>query len=444
MPTTKLKPVASRNVQAFCHRPCTLPMLVFLISWALLSQAKSDSHAPPQVPVPSRNPASEICDDIHNCRTLFDIIWGCLATIFASTWVSMHANIPPPGLSSVALLRRKFGLMLLAILAPELVVNFALRQFMFARRVAKEFSISITHGFFISMGGFVTRSFYRSPNGFVEQMGRPIVTKAQLLQHVKTIRMIPVEVLNDKSKGDALSKGVALAQGLWFITQCVARSAQRLPLMEIEIVTLGFAFVNIFIWALFWQKPLDVQEPIPIGSVEPNLLRDALAPSIFRPMVRPMLRSWFEVWPTKGHYRYQPALSNSRTTCITDSTITTPALGAGLLAVMFGAIHCASWGSKFPTTDEQRLWRAAALIIICVPLYVVHGAAFPYIYALRMHVGPRALRILQIVRRLLMVLAVVLYIAARIILLVLAITTLRSLPANALVDVDWTVYIPHI
>ncbi|KAJ6481035.1 hypothetical protein C8R45DRAFT_797083, partial [Mycena sanguinolenta] len=56
------------------------------------------------------------------------------------------------------------------------------------------------------------------------------------------------EDIRDKSKGDALSKGVALLQGVWFILQCLARVHKRFDITQLEIATLAFAIVNIFIW----------------------------------------------------------------------------------------------------------------------------------------------------------------------------------------------------
>jgi hypothetical protein len=72
-----------------------------------------------------------------------------------------------------------------------------------------------------------------------------------------------------------LSKGVpvALAQGLWFTAQWLARIVQHLPVTELEVATMVFAAVNVFIWILWWGKPLDVQRPIPIGPVvEPRFV----------------------------------------------------------------------------------------------------------------------------------------------------------------------------
>ncbi|KAJ7130506.1 hypothetical protein C8R44DRAFT_527008, partial [Mycena epipterygia] len=185
-------------------------------------------------------------------RRLFYIVWGCLTTVFACTWVSVHPNVPPPKQGWLALFWRQLKLMLIAVIAPEIMVGFAARQLMLLgsfRRVS--FSISITHGFFISMGGFVS------------QNGHPIVTIKQLEnpEYILAIRKVKAKDISDKGNGDAFSKGIALLQGLWFITQCIARVHQHLPVTQLEVATLAFAVVNILIWALWCGKPLDVGEP---------------------------------------------------------------------------------------------------------------------------------------------------------------------------------------
>ncbi|KAJ6511555.1 hypothetical protein C8R47DRAFT_1296757 [Mycena vitilis] len=49
--------------------------------------------------------------------------------------------------------------------------------------------------------------------------------------------------------------------GRWFVVRCIARTAQHLPLTELEVATLAFAVVNLVIWLLWWSKPLDVRDP---------------------------------------------------------------------------------------------------------------------------------------------------------------------------------------
>ncbi|KAJ7059139.1 hypothetical protein C8F01DRAFT_1146162 [Mycena amicta] len=219
------------------------------------------------------------CSDINNCRKLFDIVWRCLVTIFACVWVSVHPNVPPCAdrpspeaektrwgrfrrqvIATGIPLWHRFKLMLIALVAPELIAGFAGRQLAVAWSFSKEFDLSLSHGFFLGMGGFTTPD------------GHPIVTKRQIEIPgcLEAIRNVSAEDIEDKSKGDAFSKGVALLQGLWFVAQCITRAAQRLPLAEVEIATLAFAVVNIFIWLLWWGKPLDVGAPIVVGPSYPD------------------------------------------------------------------------------------------------------------------------------------------------------------------------------
>jgi hypothetical protein len=62
----------------------------------------------------------------------------------------------------------------------------------------------------------------------------------------------------DKSKGDAVTKALVVLQTTWFLLQCAVRGGQHLALTELELAT-AFALLNIIIYALWWDKPLDVQ-----------------------------------------------------------------------------------------------------------------------------------------------------------------------------------------
>nr|GAT44796.1 predicted protein [Mycena chlorophos] len=109
------------------------------------------------------------------------------------------------------------------------------------------------------MGGFVSRSTQK-----------PIYTKEHLelpgiLEDIKAIKL---KVIQDKSKGDAFSKSIALGQILWFIIQGAARLQQHLSITELDIITLAFSVVNLFIWYLWWNKPLNVEQLIEIGPFE--------------------------------------------------------------------------------------------------------------------------------------------------------------------------------
>jgi len=67
--------------------------------------------------------------------------------------------------------------------------------------------------------------------------------------------------IQDRSKGDMLSKGLVIIQTGWFLLQCIARRVEHLPITELEIVTLAFATLNFATYGLWWHKPLNVQCP---------------------------------------------------------------------------------------------------------------------------------------------------------------------------------------
>ncbi|KAF7357762.1 hypothetical protein MVEN_00822200 [Mycena venus] len=370
------------------------------------------------------------CDNINNYRTLLSIITGCLATVFACTWVSVHPNVPPPGLGLLALSWRRFCLMLVAVVAPELMVGFAARQFLDARWFSKEYGVSRTHGFFFTMGGFVARRGHH-----------PIVTQNQLElypEYLVDIRSLREEDIADKSKGDAISKSVAVIQGLWFTMQCLARVHQHIPLTQLEVSTLAFQFVSIFIWLLWWNKPLDVQRPILIGpgdefvkdtAQHATLLQtigvagDALILGDF-PKFNPIsCTSVPSFWSTHGHHK--------RTTHVVCIII------QSLVGAIFGAIHCATWNAFFPSTHEMWMCRSCSFMIAAIPVVL----ALAYL-PLRVFSGPQNWAVCSIC--ILYYVAVPFYLGARVVLIVLPFTTLRSLQPGAFVDVDWNMYIPHL
>ena len=81
----------------------------------------------------SPSDASCICDR----RSIWDILWSCLATIFACSWVSIHPNIPGPNESSWRVFFRRLELMFWAVVGPEMVIAWAFRQWASAGHLEK-------------------------------------------------------------------------------------------------------------------------------------------------------------------------------------------------------------------------------------------------------------------------------------------------------------------
>jgi len=95
------------------------------------------------------------------------------------------------------------------------------------------------------------------------------------------------------------------------------------------------------------------------------------------------------------------------------------------VSTVLGAIHCIAWSFHFATFQEQWAWRISAILVLCLPI--------PYM-AFRYH------RMKHRARLTLMLL----YIIARITLLILCFAGLRALSPGAYVQINWVSFLPHI
>lgn len=87
--------------------------------------------------------------DGHPTRTLLGIIWSCLTTIFACTWLAVHPNVPPPTEERATgfwvkckyIVRRfilnKLPILLMALVVPKYILAWAIRQRLVADAIAK-------------------------------------------------------------------------------------------------------------------------------------------------------------------------------------------------------------------------------------------------------------------------------------------------------------------
>ncbi len=66
-------------------------------------------------------------------RTLFSVAWSCILTVFICAWTSVHPNVPPQ--SRIGGLLTRVKLMFWTIVAPELVLAWAVRQWFGAREI---------------------------------------------------------------------------------------------------------------------------------------------------------------------------------------------------------------------------------------------------------------------------------------------------------------------
>ncbi|KAG2008114.1 hypothetical protein CC2G_013577 [Coprinopsis cinerea AmutBmut pab1-1] len=247
-----------------------------------------------------------------NYRSVADVIVTCLVTIFSCTWVSVHPNVRGYNSTTWERFLQRAEAMLWGIVAPELIVTWAIKQWDSARdinylineylRRRKEsggdgfIEWRLVHSHFLQMGGYIFKRgdtlqwvdvcealhhFESDETDLVavnwatgyghERAARGTVAKDDMLDALESLihRTDTKEELADRSKTDALSKTFVVVQTSWFMMRCIARYAEGLAVTELELTTAAYALLNIVMYFCWWNKPLGVQCPI-VVHVEPR------------------------------------------------------------------------------------------------------------------------------------------------------------------------------
>jgi hypothetical protein len=242
--------------------------------------------------------------------------------------------------------------------------------------------------------------------------------------------------IEDRSKGDFISKGLAIIQTGWFIMQCIARGAAHLAITELEIMTVAFAVLNLITYVFWWNKPLNVACPVRIMLKEGHRAPEPRSPEILDRIER-MLSL---IIPNRDievdllREKRVPTFYAGRIDADSQSYIALFIVET-LIAMVFGGIHCIAWSFSFPTHVEHLLWRASSIAIISTPFLVL---------ATLISLGCLDLDVLDNFLYLFLFFIPFVYIFFRLILMVLSFISLRSLPPNAFYTVHWTTFIPHL
>jgi len=126
---------------------------------------------------------------------------------------------------------------------------------------SKDQTWTTEHGHFLAMGGYI---LIDSPTTNNPLKSRVLSYELfEELVHDPKIIFPPlsIEEIKDKSKGDFLTKSIAILQTTWFIVECIIRATQGLAVTELELATLALASLNAITYFFWWHKPLGVLEP---------------------------------------------------------------------------------------------------------------------------------------------------------------------------------------
>jgi len=345
------------------------------------------------------------------------------------------------------------------------------------------------------MGGFL----YKTSRDDPDEMGvTPSPYCGPLVTLIRNRKIALTEgEIQDRSKGDILCKGFMVLQTLWFMIEFFARLDQRLPVTELELVTLAYAVLNIAIYFFWWKKPQNVMYPFKVHadeledkqvervektvpaqpiSLPPSDPMNVTASSEMVQLPRLELEQSLELPPSgendsKAREEHHPHFIASlnlfgRLIVVTsqdDSTsFTTDTAGssgtlspsdthiaAGLstaLAMVFGALHVAAWSFTFPSATEKTLWRASSLAITCLPVcaFFIFWYFYRHGYVVKFVKGGVHSVVSRNTPGLLLSIAIGgIYVLARLILLVEMFVVLRATPARVFETIPWTSYLPH-
>ena len=322
--------------------------------------------------------------------------------------------------------------------------------------------------------------------------------------------------IEDKAKGDFLSKSIVISQTTWFMMQCVARFVQKIAITELEVVTLALASLNAIMFFFWWNKPLGLAVPMKVNlgrrverRINSNGVGDWCNITVNFDVLTLGLQWGLHTFVSSFADRYTSQLFENfwhdqgerfsirwffflpRYTLILFfvlvcrpvifvagslygvmvsrpipsgathvPTFYSPKSGSDLeifriifpiFGAVFGGLHCLGWTLKFPTRSEQFIWKVGSTTIAVLPLLYYLTAVFSkYTNAgglsgtWRLPVIKTVLRAVAVVVAIISIALSVVYMLARIILLIEAVVLLRKQPTSVFLVVDWTKFVPHI
>lgn len=285
----------------------------------------------------------------------------------------------------------------------------------------------IAHAFFVIMGGY----YFYSQNG-----PRHPLTPQQVIELVRRGHLVAPtsDELENQSNGDALSKGVAILQTLWFVMQCIARRIEHLPVTSLEVMTLAYTVITVAMYIVWWDKPLNISCAVRVPEEEVKD-EEVFDDSVWQ-RIMGYVMGFQDDFATLRQCTRVPTFWAGNAD---GNDATTADAIALLVAMAFGAVHCMAWFDSSQSHLEQQLWRASAIAIITAP------AALVLVLFLQLPLMEKiSEETVYIFIGSLWVLIALIYAAARLALIVISFTSLSMLPVAAYQTVQWTAFVPHI
>ena len=382
-------------------------------------------------------------------RGTWSILWACLSTLWICAYSVIRYDVDTRPIS----LGLKIYCFLQNLIAPEYAWYMALEDFQRAnglkswinqrKEVGGAAKWTLRHSFFITMGGAVYYpydenkhadlvSWSHTANDDRENNTKFLTTipfsrvmwKENFIRH----RNLPALISDDRiaalSKSSWLLSLIAILQASWTAVQYVTRASLGLDTAPIELLTISYIPVFLATAILWWKKPL----------LEASVLTIPVT-------------SQFD----DGYRNLEPDNTGTSSTGPDDAAIqssTKKFQSSFLLRLHFGGIfpglvlcglHLLAWNHRFPTRAESIIWRVCCFVSVASCL--LYGFCFVVYHTRWLRPILKITWIRQGGDEILFALP---YAIARLILIVLAFLSLRSMPSGVYETVPWTQYIPHI
>ncbi|KAH9477833.1 hypothetical protein JR316_0010065 [Psilocybe cubensis] len=381
-------------------------------------------------------------DPSQQCQTRVHIIRSFFAMTFLCAAVSVKPNMGDAGERQWRHIFRQVKLAFWAAIVPELILLWALKQYVGARSLQQEFSRqrwTMAHGHFMQMGGFTLYGTDHKPIGVLSSVQfRKLLLSGQI--HFPEITE---DDIWDRSKNNTPIKLFSLCQMTWFMVQIFERGRRGLLMTPFDILGLSSVVASALLFRLWWDKPLNVRCSVPVHLLDENDSDHAdYMPKLKKintaalPFSKEKLIREFGTKLEPGCMRVPTYyFVNTADARGLDDIFPRVRLPLSCIATaLLGIIYCSSVFFnilEFPTWIEDMLWKGCMMVVvtaICVLLVEMSGI---YTY--------HNLRKSILARRFLKS-----YLVARSLMLVLAFLSLRSLPVRALTTVKWVSNIPHV
>lgn len=259
---------------------------------------------------------------------------------------------------------------------------------------------------------------------------------AQVLCKLRREKIIPklpsitMEELEDKSKSDSFVKAIAIVQISWATLQIITRAARKLPISQLELAVLAFTACAVVIYGLYWTKPKGIRYTTTVLQYQHQIPLETLI-EIQKRKYHSFIQQFFG---NQGQGEWRGPIRNDS---IRDRSsehvgiwlITALTLGA----VLFCGIHVAAWNFTFPTRTEAIFWRCAS----------IYATAFMPIFLMLVTIATALEFLTDIIAKAVAPLVSILYLVARLFLLVEVFRTLCFLPHRAYLS-TWATNIPHV